>query len=172
MPSVPFWVHQLKDAIEILEKHPSDFVDRRTLAEALGVSRWTAWRILTGCGAQKGPGGALFCRKAELIMQLRDRGARGDYQFEIERRNRVDNYLQKALITASRKQIRLTRTPEEAVQLRNTRFSSLPSGVDLSRTELKIEFVGTEDFLEKVGAIVFAIHNDYETVSAFIESEG
>jgi len=34
---------------------------------------------------------------------------------------------------------------------------------------LTIDFQGTDDFLAKIGALVFALQNDYEAVSDFIE---
>ena len=45
------------------------------------------------------------------------------------------------------------------------------SGVALTTGELKIEFFGTEDFMQKFGAVVYALENDYEQISAFIEAE-
>jgi hypothetical protein len=32
-----------------------------------------------------------------------------------------------------------------------------------------MEFYGTEDFLAAVGALVYALQNDYHAISAFIE---
>ena len=58
-----------------------------------------------------------------------------------------------------------------ALQLLSTRFDKLPAGVTLSPARLMIEFFGTEDFLEKFGAVVFALQNDLGEISAFIESE-
>ena len=58
------------------------------------------------------------------------------------------------------------------MQLMNTRFARLPPGVDLTRRRLVIEFSGRGDFLEKVGAIVFALQNDYEVISEFIDGPG
>ncbi len=42
-------------------------------------------------------------------------------------------------------------------ELMGTRFANLPPGVELRRGELRIAFYGTEDFLQKVGAVVFAL---------------
>ena len=39
----------------------------------------------------------------------------------------------------------------------------------LEPSALKIEFFGTEDFLGKIGALVYALDNDYEAISEFIE---
>jgi hypothetical protein len=34
---------------------------------------------------------------------------------------------------------------------------------------LRIAFFGTEDFLQKFGAMVYALHNDFEKIQEFIE---
>ncbi|MGA2435304.1 MAG: hypothetical protein ABSG25_08465, partial [Bryobacteraceae bacterium] len=58
----------------------------------------------------------------------------------------------------------------QAEELISTRFSHLPPGVALFGAELRIEFFGTEDFLGKFAAMVYALQNDYEQISAFIEA--
>ena len=58
---------------------------------------------------------------------------------------------------------------DASMALLSARFNSLPSGVELTPTELKITFAGTDDFLQKVGALVYALQNDLEAVSEFID---
>ena len=93
----------------------------------------------------------------------------GPCAVEIRRRERLDRNLQLLLQTAHSR-----RTPvaagDRALELVSTRFRNLPPGVDLSPSQLTIDFNGTKDFLEKVGAVVFALQNDYEAVSEFIEN--
>jgi hypothetical protein len=48
-------------------------------------------------------------------------------------------------------------------------LGKLPPGVELTPGRLTVDFFGTENFLEKVGAIVFALQNDYEAITEFIE---
>src|SRR5579859_2417947 len=93
MPSTPLFLHRLADAIPALEALPADLIDRRTLEEALGVSKWTAWRILRTCGATDGPGGALVCRRGELVTALKKLAQDGRYAPEIARRERLSRYL-------------------------------------------------------------------------------
>jgi hypothetical protein len=59
---------------------------------------------------------------------------------------------------------------ERAVELMSTRFASLPPGITLTPDSLEIEFHGMEDFLAKFGAVVYALHNDYERVGEFVEA--
>lgn len=146
-----------------------EWVDRRALEEALGVSKWTAWRILKQCGAGEGPGGALICRRDALIRQLQHLQENSSYKVEIQRRERVEQYLDSIVRFASRKHKQIARGNDASIALLSARFNSLPAGVELTPTELKIVFSGTEDFLQKVGALVYALQNDLEAVSDFID---
>jgi len=169
MPAVPLYVHRLTDGIAALEALMSDVIDRRTLEEVLGVSKWTAWRILKKCGAEEGAGGALVCRRQNLILQLRRFLEDGRFGPEIARRKRLDLYLDGIVAYASRQHKEVARN-HDAEALLSTRFGKLPSGVDLAPGELHIAFYGTEDFLQKFGAVVYALHNDFEKIQDFIEA--
>ena len=70
MPARPAYFHRLADAIAVLEKLPSAWIDRQTLQEILGVSKTVAWRILRQCGASQGPGNTLICARQELVAAL------------------------------------------------------------------------------------------------------
>ena len=167
MPNAPMYVHRLEQGIEALEAAPCDWVDRRMLEEALNVSKWTAWRILKRCGAREGPGGSLVCGRTELIGQLKKLRKDGRFGAEIARRNRVERYLDGMIRYAGRKQTEIARH-QAAAELLGSRFAKLPAGVDLDPGELRIRFSGTEDFLRKFGAVVFALRNDYEEIDEFI----
>jgi hypothetical protein len=172
MPTVPTYIHRLGQAVAALQGLPTEWIDRRALEEALGVSKWTAWRILKRCGAEEGPGGALMCRRDHLIRQLEQLQEHGSYPGEIERRERVEQYLDSIVQFASRKHKEIARGNEASIALLSARFSSLPPGVELTSTELKISFHGTDDFLRKVGAVVYALQNDLEAMSEFIDYSG
>jgi hypothetical protein len=170
LPALPTYIHRLAQASAALQDLPTEWVDRRALEEALGVSKWTAWRILKQCGAEDGPGGALICRRDALIRQLQDLQEHGSYKTEIERRERLEQYLDSIVRFASRKHKQIVRGNAASIALLSARFRSLPPGVELTPTELKIAFRGTEDFLQKVGALVYALQNDLEAVSEFLDT--
>lgn len=170
MPAAPLWIHRLPDALPALASLPQDLVDRRTLEEVLGVGKWTAWRILRQCGAEDGPGGALVCRREVLVERLQAIQQDGRLAPEIARRQRLESYLESMLTYATRKHKEIARNTA-AADLANSRFANLPDGVDLERGELRIRFRGTDDFLQKIGAVVFALKNDLEAVSEFLEEK-
>jgi hypothetical protein len=169
MPAVPLYVHRLSAGIPALEALATDVIDRRALEEALGVGKWTAWRIMKRCGASEGPGGALVCRRDDLVAQLRRLQQDGRYAPEIARRQRLEHYLDTIVQSASRQHKQIARN-DTAETLLSTSFTSLPSGVVLSPNELRIAFDGADDFLQKVGAVVYALQNDFEKIQEFIEN--
>jgi hypothetical protein len=75
--------------------------------------------------------------------------------------------LQQLLQFASRSRIDVARH-EAARDILSSRFSHLPPGVDLQPRELRIQFEDPQEFLEKFGAVVFALQNDYEQIAELI----
>jgi hypothetical protein len=168
MSTTPLYTHRLSDGISVLAQMDDDWIDRRTLGEVLGVSKWTAWRILKRCGAEEGPGGSLVCRREDL-MHCMQGILEGHAAPEIARRERVVKQLDELFELATRNRKIIARDAAANVML-NSRFSNLPAGVDLQPGELRIQFYGTEDFLTKFGAFVYAVQRDYKQISEFIEN--
>ena len=169
MPATPLYAHRLAEGIEALCAMSSDWVNRRTLEEALAVSKWTAWRILKRCGAQDGPGGSLVCQRKDLIAKLQALQEDGHFAPEIARHQRVEQYLDGMARFVRGKHKEIARD-QAAGDLLGTRFATLPPGIDLQAEELRIRFSGMQDFLAKFGAVVFALNNDYEKISEFIDA--
>ncbi len=168
MPARPAYFHRLADALGVFRQLDSDWIDRRTIEETLGVSKTVAWRILRRCGASGGPGNTVVCRRDQLIAALEELQQTGEYAQEIRRRQRVEVNLEQLLRVAHTRQVQVV--PEErGLELVNTRFGRLPAGVELTDRRLTVEFSGSGDFLAKIGAIVFALQNDYDAIREFIE---
>ena len=169
MPARPAYFHRLADAIGVLEKLPAAWIDRHTLQQILGVSKTVAWRILGQCGASQGPGNTLICERRELVAALARLRTGQACGRELQRRQRLEDRLTQ-LVTAARSQHIRVVPDRRALELAGTRFAQLPPGVALSPARLTIEFHGTADFLQKFGAVVFALQNDFEAISEFIET--
>lgn len=171
MPAKPSYSHRLPDAIAALEAFSSDWVGRRQLEEVLGVSKTVAWRLLRHCGAEEGPGDALLCPRTELISRLRELLEDGAiHAREIRRREKLGALLERIRPDVVANLTRVVRR-DQALELRSTTFGKLPANVSLTPSSLHIDFFGTEDFLQAFGAVVYALHNDYEAISRFIERE-
>jgi hypothetical protein len=169
MPAQPAYFHRLTEALEIFRQLPLDWIDRRTLQETLGVSKTVAWRILRQCGGKDGPGNTVVCGREELILALERLQQTGRYTYEIRRRDRVESQLSELLALACSRHIQVA-PRDRGVELLSTRFAHLPPGIDLSLTRLTIDFAGTQDFLQKLGAVMFAFQNDYDSISSFLEA--
>ena len=169
MPAKPSWAWRLPEALPALRASDEEWIDRARVEELFGCSKTVAWRILRYCGVQPGPGGALACRRQDLIQRL-ERIAEEDGPIgrEIGRRQRLDELLERLRPAVIANLTRVVRD-DQALALLNTRFDKLPANVTLTPSSLHIDFFGTEDFLQAFGAVVFALHNDYETISGFIE---
>lgn len=169
MPAKPSWAWRLPQALEALRHCPEEWIDRRRVEELFGCSRTVAWRILRHCGVEPGPAGALACQRDELLARLEAVGSGGGViEREMHRMLRVE-----ALLDQVRPEViaNLTKVVREdqGLALVNSRFGKLPANVTLTPTSLHIDFYGTEDFLQAIGSVVFALNNDYEAISALIE---
>lgn len=169
MPARPHYFHRLSDAIAELRRSTAEWVDRRMLEEALGISKPVAWRLMRRFGAEDGPGHALVCRREELIRALEAYADTGEFRQEAQRRRRMDAYLlEMAEFARSRKtQVAADR---KASELLSSRFAKLPPGVEMTPRRLTVDFTGAEDFLQKIGSVVFALQNDFEAMRDFMES--
>jgi len=151
-----------------LKAYSVPWVDRRMIEELLGISKAGAWRVMRRCGAQDGPGGALVCPREELIAALEALEASGEWRQENRRRERMETYLAH-MAEFARSRNTPVASGGKASAMVSTRFGKLPAGVELTPRRLTVEFAGAQDFLEKVGSVIFALQNDFDAVRAFIE---
>jgi hypothetical protein len=170
MPARPSYYIRLPEGIAALRSLPADWVDRRQVEEALGISKTVAWRLLRKCGVEPGPGGAMITHRDELIGRL-EALARdgGPVEQEIGRRARLETFLERIRPTVVASLTRIA-DDRDALALINSRFAKLPENVALTPTSLHIDFSGTEDFLRAIGAVVYALQNDYESIRDFIDA--
>ena len=170
MPAKPSYCHRIAEGIAAIEALDTDWVDRRQIEEAMGVSKTVAWRILRKCGADNGPGNTLVCSRAVLILRLKQLVTDGDiHEREIRRRGRLDEFLSKIRPEVIANLTKVSRG-EQATHLLSSTFRKLPANVTLTPHSLHIDFQGMEEFLAAFGAVVYALNNDYEEISRFIGS--
>jgi hypothetical protein len=80
----------------------------------------------------------------------------------------LEKYLDGIVHFASRKHKEISRD-SGAAALVSSRVANLPEGVELGPGELRIRFTDSEDFLQKFGAVVFALHNDLEQIQELLD---
>jgi hypothetical protein len=164
------WLY-LAEALAAVGNLDAVWVDRALLQETLGCSQTEAWRILKRLGAEPGPGGALVLAREVFLQRVRHYLEDDRVTFERRRRERLEQALD-ALNPHTRS--RLVKVigedrPADALRLLSSRFGQLPEGVALTPHSLHINFQGREEFLARLGAVLFALENDTEKVLEFIE---
>jgi hypothetical protein len=170
MPAKPSYARRLAAAMETLQARQTPWIGRADVEELLGVSKTVAWRLLRHCEAQKGPGGALLLERVDLIAKLQELAtAGGTIAQEVARRQKVEDQLLAMHRYLRSRETKVVRD-EQAEGLVSSRFRSLPPNITFTPQSLLIEFAGTEHFLAAIGAIVYALENDYEAISDFIEA--
>jgi hypothetical protein len=171
MPAHPTYCHRIPAAVAALRQSEGEWVDRRRLEELLGVSKTVAWRLLRHCGAEPGPGNTLICRRPALIARLEELLAEGGrIDLEIRRHDRLAAFLEKIRPEVLANLTHVARDAE-ALALLSSRFQSLPAHVALTPSSLHIDFDSTDQFLAAVGALVYALHNDFEKIRDFLEQD-
>ncbi len=155
------WIEELPDEV---------YLDRHAIEELFRVSRSEANRLMRRAGAIAIAGRLVIPRPA-LLAWLEKMLASEAALLEENRVTKLSEILAAVPVEKRRRARPPIVRDSQAEELRATRFSKLPPGVALTTGELKIEFFGTEDFMQKFGAVVYALENDYEQISAFIEAE-
>ncbi len=171
MPRKPkHWLHLQTAAAEV-ERIGTDWVDRATLQETLDCSPSEAWRILKRLGAEPGPGGVLVLSKEVFLERVRAYLDDPRVAFERRRRERLEQALDALSPHTRSRLVRVIREdrPADALGLLSSRLASLPEGVEFTPGSLHIEFQGREEFLQRLGAVIFALENDTERVLDFVE---
>jgi len=170
VPAKPSWAWRVPEALLALRACPDEWIDRRSIEELFGCSKTVAWRILRQAGVEPGPGGALLCRREDLITRLeRITESGGAVEREIARRERLDAFLHRIRPAVIANMTKVVRDAEAEALLRS-RFKQLPAGIDLSPGELRISFGDMNDFLQKFGAVLFALNNDLEAIQEYLDS--
>ena len=171
------WEHRLTDILKALKAAPGELVGRREVERIFGVSRATAIKILDRFGANLAAN-ALVLRRSELVDRLQALTADPTVSFERERqadtlalvsRDSLGEFLGEA---AQRLRNNATYARgEAAARQQASRFGDFPAEIDLTPSTLHIQFQGLQDFLMKVGSVVYALQNDLEAIAAFLDSK-
>lgn len=170
------WQHRLPDILQALEAASGELVGRRQVERIFGVSRVTAIQILDRFGANLASN-ALVVRRTELIARLHALSEDPTLSFERERHARILSEVGRdslgELLGEAARHLRNNRVYAEgdiAARQRAARFGEFPPEIDLTPTTLHIHFRGLQDFLLKIGAVVYALQNDLEAIEAFVEN--
>ena len=164
----PSWLGRLRtEILPALAATSVSHLDRKAVEMLLRVSQTEANRILKRAGAAA-LSGRLLVARSTFLAWLQALAESPETEPAERRVERVAETLAAALVDQKHRQ-RPNLVPEErTVELVSTRFRKLPPGVQFAPGRLTIVFSGTEDFLAKFGAMVYALQNDYEEIAEFL----
>ena len=153
MPPPVRWLLSLPDAVEQIEKLDRDLITRRDLEELLGVSRSRAAALMRVFGAELA-GSILVLRRASLLRTFQQVIAAGSFSRELDRRDRLVQYLHQARTAA----VRVPVVPPEAPRRRD----GLPPGVTVEPGRIEVCFEQPRDALSALYALAQALLADYD----------
>ncbi len=163
MPRKPEWIHHIDSALAELGLLPSPFIDRRTLQSLLHVSPRQALRILNRL-APSSAGASLLIPRIELIAKLQSLRDGEDSQFEIRRRDRLSDQLNRLRRDLKARQVRIE-AAAQPVEL----LASLPPAIRLAPGRLEIRFTTAAELLTLLLSLGQAMTNDYHRFAEAVE---
>lgn len=165
MPRKPEWIHHIDSALAELDLLASPFIDRLTLQSLLHVSPRQALRILNRL-APSSAGTSFLIPRLDLIAKLQAIRNGEDSQFEIRRRDRLSDQLNRLRRDLKARQVRIEAT--QPVEL----LASLPPPIRLTPGRLEIQFTTASELLTLLLSLGQAMTNDFERFAEAVEITG
>ena len=102
-------------------------------------------------------GNAAVISRLALIERMRETAASGVYQWEVRRRGRVVEELERTRRELAARRVQIPVSPDAA----HRRFGNLPETIDLRPGELRIAFSDAEDLAAKLWELSQAMAHDW-----------
>jgi len=164
MPAQPAWFHRLDEILDTLRGMPSSHLDRQAVQKLFGVRERRARQIMAGLPGLKAGNAAAVLREA-LIKRLEETAAGGAFQWEVNRRARVVDELDRTRRDIAARRVRIPAAPD----VEDRRFAELSSDIKLRPGELRISFFGAEDLAAKLLELSKAMANDWTEFAKVVE---
>jgi hypothetical protein len=158
VPAKPSWYSKVDYITAELRSSTRPLIDRATIEFLFGVGRRRAQQIMAPCITDRVGTNGLADRDA-LIARVRRLAEGDDGHYEIERRRKVANLLDRLRTERIHQPQLLVEAPVHVV---NQEFEDLPAGVRLERGRICVDFDTPQQGLEKLLALAMAISNDFE----------
>ena len=158
MPPKPRWLLSLPDAVKTVRASRKEFFTRRDIEDLFGLRRARAKTLFAELGAVDRIGQTAVMRRERLVRALEARLDGGEYIVEKTRRELFMTRMRRAQVTGVR-----VRVPIETTAIR---LAGLPEGVRVTNRSITVEVDGTDDALEKLMKLAYAVTNDYHRFEA------
>jgi len=159
MPDQPSWIDRVPQILEALHSPGCPpFLDRPSVQKLFGdLSARQTNRLMQRCQGYRVGRSVLVSRESleALLNQCHKTGA---VEREIARKQRLLSSLAIARTEARSRAIQIPMTASAGWQ----QFDDLPTGIHLVPGELRIEFSGSTDLLQKLFGLAQAIANDQQ----------
>ena len=168
VPDQPLWLPHIPALLEALRAETAPALLARSDFEQLfGVRRRRAILLLHRCAASR-RGRELVATREAVVAFLE--GCRDDDA--AERTAARDRQVGQALAEARRARTLPTIPLPPPDRLSAITFAGLPSGIELTSTQLSVTFSSAQDLVEKLFTVAQALANDYETLETTLASAG
>jgi len=164
MPSQPAWFHRLDEILETLRGMESSHLDRLAVQKLFAVRERRARQLMAGLPGLRAGNAAAVLRLA-LIARLEETAAGGLFQWEVNRRARVVEDLDRTRRQLAARRVRIP----AAADVEERRLRDLSGDIALKPGELRIEFYGAEDLAAKLLELSKAMANDWSTFARAVE---
>lgn len=154
MPPQPAWFHRLDDILDILDKMPEKYLDRRAVEKVFGVQERRARQIMAGLPGVV-VGNAVAVDRVALKERLLEISQTGPFQWELSRRSRLEGAIEE-----TRRHLRARRV--QIPQSVSSQAAGLPDGVKVDRGILLIEFSSPEDLAGRLFALSQVMASDWD----------
>src|ERR1022692_2754268 len=167
MPSQPAWFHRLDEILDTLRGMESSHLDRLAVQKLFGVRERRARQLMAGLPGLRAGNAAAVPRQA-LIVRLEETAQGGLFQWEVNRRARVVEELDRTRRHLAARRVRIP----AAADVEERRLRDLSGDIALKPGELRIEFYGAEDLAAKLLELSKAMANDWTDFARIVEEEG
>jgi hypothetical protein len=167
MPSQPAWFHRLDEILETLRGMESSHLDRLAVQKLFGVRERRARQLMAGLPGLRA-GNAFAASRQALVARLEETAAGGLFQWEVNRRSRVVEELDRSRRMLAARRVRIP----AAADVEERRLRDLSSDIALKPGELRIEFYGAEDLAAKLLELSKAMSNDWPAFMRAVEDGG
>jgi len=166
MPSQPAWFHRLDEILETLRGMESSHLDRLAVQKLFGVRERRARQLMAGLPGLRAGNASAVLRQA-LIARLEETAQGGLFQWEVNRRARVVEELDRTRRQLPARRVRIPAAPD----VQDRRVRDLSGDIALKPGELRIEFFGAEDLAAKLFELSQAMANDWQAFARAVEEE-
>ena len=166
MPAQPAWFHRLEEILEELRALQVSHLDRLAVQKLFRVRERRARQIMAGLPALQ-VGNAVAVERRALIARLENTCAGDRFQWEIARRARLVEDLDRTRRQLAARRVRIP----AAADVRDRSVRELGGGIELRPGELRIAFYGAEDLAAKLFEVSQAMANDWQAFAKAVEQD-